>query len=99
MGSVSIVAISALRCLKVSETMAVFFDTGGGDIYGGPTTEAVIAAMLSDEPSLDLTKIEEVSGDTQMVETDENEEPTGDTISLEDEYDETLGSYIVASNN
>jgi hypothetical protein len=25
--------------------MAVFYDTGGGDIYGGPTRDEVITAM------------------------------------------------------
>ena len=79
--------------------MAVFFDTGYGDIYGGPTKEAVIAAMFSDEPGLDIAQIEEVSGDAEMVEVNENDEPTEDTISLEDKYDETLGVYIVCFNN
>jgi hypothetical protein len=79
--------------------MAVFFDTGGGDIYGGPTKEAVIAAMLDDSDDVDLDDVTEVPGTMKMSASDENGDPTGDTITLEEEYDETFGSYCVASEN
>lgn len=80
-------------------TMAVFFDTGGGDIYGGPTKEAVIAAMLADSDDVELEDICEVPGTTKMRASDENNEPTDETTTLEAEYDEALGSYCVASEN
>ena len=42
--------------------MAVFFDTGGGDIYGGPTRESVIAAMQEDAgEEIDLGEVFEVA--------------------------------------
>ena len=79
--------------------MAVFFDTGGGDIYGGPTREAVIAAMQADCDDVDLDDIFEVLGTMKMQASDENDTPTGELITLEAEYDESLGSYCVASEN
>jgi hypothetical protein len=81
--------------------MAVFFDTGGGDIYGGPTKEAVIAAMQADSDEVDLEDIFEVSGAQKMRASDwtENDVPTEELITLDAAYDETLGSYMVASEN
>ena len=80
--------------------MAVFFDTGGGDIYGGPNKEAVLDAMKHDvgDEAFDEFKDEvfEVPGSTNVrVEgSDGNREST-----LESEYVEALGSYCVASEN
>lgn len=67
--------------------MAVFFDTGDGDIYGGPTKEAVIAAMQADSDDLDLSAIVEVSGAT----------PMHTVTTVAEEYDESLGAYCIAS--
>jgi len=79
--------------------MAVFYDTGGGDIYAGPTKEAVIAAMKADSSEIDEQEIFEVSGKTKMAATDENECPTGESVTLEDEYTEGLGAYCICTEN
>lgn len=83
--------------------MAVFFDTGGGDIYGGPTKEAVLAAIREDMGEEDFNEIEdeiyEVSGLTAMRCSDENDEPTEEMTTVEAEYTESLGAYCVASSN
>lgn len=81
-------------------TMAVFYKTGDGDIYGGPDKESVIAAMREDAgKDFDVNLIEEVPEDTKVGEIDENEEPTGTTISIADEYQASMGSYCVATAN
>jgi hypothetical protein len=83
--------------------MAVFFDTGGGDIYGAPTREAVIAAMRADAgEEIDLDAIVEVSGSMKMRVEMEEDDDSGefDTIlPLEKEYIESLGAYCVATEN
>lgn len=86
---------------RKQDTMAVFYDTGGGDIYAGPDRESIIKAMREDigDDDFDEALIEEVSGDTKMNATDENEQPTGDLISLEDEYGDDALAYCICSNN
>jgi hypothetical protein len=79
--------------------MTVFFDTGGGDIYGGPTKESVIEAMLDDSDDVDLEDVFEVLGTTKMFGTDENGDLNEDLTTLEEEYVEGLGSYCIASEN
>lgn len=79
--------------------MAIFMDTGGGDIYAGPPKEAVIAAMLEDSSDIELPEVFEVPGTTKVQESDENGEPSGNLITLDEEYDESLGSYCIASEN
>ena len=83
--------------------MAVFFDTGGGDIYGGPTKEAVLAAIREDLGDEDFKEIEseiyELPGDHKITMMDENEEMTDEMTTLDAEYVESLGSYCVASSN
>ncbi len=79
--------------------MAIFMDTGGGDIYAGQTKEEVIAAMLEDCPELDVNDAFEVSGSTKMRATDENEAETGELVTLDEEYCESLGTYCIASEN
>ena len=79
--------------------MAVFFDTGGGDIYGGPTKEAILAAIRIDAGDKDFAEIHEVPGTTKMRVSDENDEPTEELTTLDAEYEESLGSYCVASYN
>jgi hypothetical protein len=80
--------------------MAVFFDTGGGDIYGGASREAVIEAMRDDigEDFVEAD-IEKVSGTMKMLEADENDAPTGELITLDDAFTEGIGAYCVASEN
>ena len=83
--------------------MAVFYDTGDGDFYGGPTKEAVVAEIIQDFGDIEYEKIKhtlrEVPGTTKMAMTDENEEPTGESTTLEAEYEECLGTYCVATTN
>jgi hypothetical protein len=83
--------------------MAVFFHTGGGDYYGGPTKEAVFEAIREDMGDEDFKEIEEeieeVSGEMKMNASDENGDVTDETTTLAEEYEESLGAYCVASSN
>lgn len=81
--------------------MAVFYDTGGGDIYGGPDKESVLKAMREDISPDDFIEedVFEVPGTKKMRASNENDEPTGDLITLDEEYTESMGSYCVASEN
>lgn len=79
--------------------MAVFFDTGGGDIYAGPTREAVLEAMHEDSSDFDESGIFEVSGSTKMRVTDEDDALTGETITLEEEYGDDTDSYMICTDN
>jgi hypothetical protein len=80
--------------------MAVFMDTGGGDIYGGPTKEAVIAAMKADSDEHDFEKDAfEVSGSTKVGEVDENEMPTGNLVTLAKVFGNGADAYMIASEN
>jgi len=81
--------------------MAVFFDTGGGDIYAGPDKESVIAAIVSDIGDDEFKEIAEdvfeVSGSIKMRVSEGVTPPELST--LEEEYDAALGSYCIASEN
>ena len=85
----------------VGGIMVVFFDTGGGDIYAGPTKEAVIAAIKADVGEEDFVEADmrEVSGKTKMRVSNENDEPTDELITLEDEYGNDTDAYCIASEN
>jgi hypothetical protein len=73
--------------------MAVFFDTGNGDIYGGPTKEAVIAAMKEDMfgDDFDEEDMFEVDGSTKMHAEQEDGGICEELTTLEAEYCEELG--------
>jgi len=79
--------------------MTIFMDTGGGDIYGGPTKEDVIAVMQKDCGDMfDAKAIFEVPSTTPMwVEADNADGRRKSTIG--EEYDAALGTYCVASEN
>lgn len=83
--------------------MAVSYNTGGGDIYGGPSKQAVLEAIKEDMGDEDFAKIKdeirEVPGTWEIAVGDEDGEATDESITLEEEYDESLGSYCVASSN
>lgn len=79
--------------------MAVFFDTGGGDIYAGPTKEAVIKEILQNNADLDISEIFEVPGTMKVQATDENDEPKAELTTLDEEYVEGFGAYCIASEN
>ena len=79
--------------------MAVFFDTGNGDIYGGFDKAAVLAAMHADYSDISEPEVFEVPGTQMMQASDENDQPTGDLISLNDEYGADSDAYCVASKN
>jgi hypothetical protein len=81
--------------------MAVFYDTGGGDIYAGPTKEAVLALMKEEAhpDDFDESAVFEVPGYHVMNATDENETPTGELITLDEEYGDDTATYCIASEN
>ncbi len=79
--------------------MAVFMDTGSGDIYAGPTREEVIAQMQADLSDFDISKAFLVPATMEMVESDEFGNETGDMITLEEEYNPAFGVYCIASDN
>lgn len=56
--------------------MAVFYDTGGGDIYGGPDRESVLKAMREDYSYIDEEDIFEVAGTKKMFIEGEDGEAT-----------------------
>jgi hypothetical protein len=80
--------------------MAVFIDTGGGDIYGAETKEQAIAAILEDCPELESEQHEffEVASSTPMRVENEDGSP-GELSTLEDEYTNLGHGYCVASTN
>lgn len=80
--------------------MAVFYNTGGGDIYAGPTRDAVIVEMKQDMgDDFKEEDMFEVPGTTKIRVVDENEEPTNELSTLAEEYDESLGAYCISSEN
>lgn len=85
--------------------MAIFMDTGGGDIYAGETKEACLDAMKKDVGEEDFAEIAEdvfeVSGATPMnVECGECENCTGKHKStLAEEYTDLGYGYCIASTN
>lgn len=79
--------------------MAVFMDTGNGDIYGGPSKEAILECIRKETSDFDESRAFEVPGSMKLRDLDENEEDTGELVSLEDEYCEHLGVYEIATNN
>lgn len=85
----------------MAEDKVVFMDTGGGDIYGGPTREAVIAAMRKDMGNDDFVEADgfEVDGDMKM--SVENEDGPQTISTLSDQYtpQEDGEGYCVASEN
>lgn len=79
--------------------MAVFYDTGGGDIYGGSDYESVLSAMRADSDDIDEEQIFEVSGNAKITISDENEEPTTEVVTLEEAYGNDTEAYCVGSDN
>lgn len=81
--------------------MAVFYDTGGGDIYAGETREEVIAAMKDDigEDDFEESEVFEVDESKHMAESYEEEMPTGRTIALKEAYTPIGHGYCIASEN
>ncbi len=78
--------------------MAVFFSCGDGDIYGGETKEAVIAAMQADYDHVDLETIREWLGATRIQAFDEHCVHNGEYTTLVEEYDESQGAQGLASD-
>lgn len=80
--------------------MAVFMDTGGGDIYAAETKEGCVKAILADAPELAETQDEfsEVGGETKM--RLENEDGTsGEQSTFAEEYTDLGHGYCIASTN
>lgn len=81
--------------------MAVFYDTGGGDIYGGPTYEAILKAMIEDfgDGDFDEGEVFEVDGSMKMNATDGNGDAIGELITIAEEYGDDVLAYCVCSDN
>ena len=82
--------------------MAVFMDTGGGDIYAAETKEACLAAIKADVGEDDFRDIEdqifEVGGDWPL-QVEEEDGSVGKTSTLAEEYTELGHGYCIASSN
>ena len=82
--------------------MAVFMDTGGGDIYAGETKEACLAAIKSDVGDKEFDEIKdeafEVGGDWP-VQLEEEDGGTGKMSTLAEEYTNLGYGYCIASSN
>lgn len=82
--------------------MAVFFNTGGGDIYAGETKEACLAAMRGDLGDEDFAEIEpeifEVSGDT-MMRVEKEDGSAGPLERLDVVYTNLGHGYCIATTN
>lgn len=77
--------------------MAVFYDTGGGDIYAGETKEAVLAAMRQDMGEVDAD-IFEVPGSTK-IRVENEDGSVGGFSTLEWEYTDLGFGYCISSEN
>ncbi|WP_220464933.1 hypothetical protein [Granulicella sp. 5B5] len=77
----------------------VFLDAGGGDIYAGRSREAVIAFMRENVEDFDESLVKEVPGTLKMLGSDENGEPAGAMVSLEDEYGESEDPELICTTN
>jgi len=84
--------------------MAVFYDTGGGDIYAGETKQDCVAAMKSDigdeevNDWLNQGEVQEVSGEMKMRLENEDGTP-GELVTLDSEYTNLGYGYCIASSN
>lgn len=83
--------------------MAVFMDTGGGDIYAGETEEACLAAMREDIGDANFAEIEkdvrEVSGDAKVGMENEDGTISDQVTTLAEEYTDIGHGYCIASSN
>ena len=79
--------------------MAVFYNTGGGDIYGGPDRDSVVAAMLADWSDIDVKEVTEVLGSTKVGIENEDGSRSRTFSTLAEEYDPALGSYCISTEN
>lgn len=77
----------------------IVMNTGGGDIYAGHDRESVLAAMREDDPEIEEGDVFEVDPNGHMQEVDDDEHPTGRTVSFFDEYEPSLGAYMIATEN
>lgn len=86
--------------------MAIFMDTGGGDIYAAETREQCIAAMREDVGEKEFARMEiehdmfEVPGTTKMrVQHEDGSVDADETSTLDDEYTNLGYGYCIASEN
>jgi len=82
--------------------MAVFINSGTGNIYAGESNEAVLAEILENE-GLDGSQAFEVAGSHQIAVTDENDERTEEMTTLDEEYrangGAAGGAYCIATED
>ena len=83
--------------------MAIFMDTGGGDIYAAETKEACLAAIKADLGEKDFREIEgeifEVAGDSPIQCEEEDGSPGTTSTTLAEEYTDLGHGYCIASSN
>lgn len=79
--------------------MTVFMKNGEGDIYGGPSREAIIAEMQQDNNDLDVSQVIEVPGDSVVGLTDEDENPTDEFSTLLEACGDCSDALMVATEN
>ena len=82
--------------------MAVFMDTGGGDIYAAETKDECIAAIKSDLGEKYFKEIEaeiyEVGGDMK-IRVENEDDSVGEPSTLAEEYTSIGHGYCIASSN
>lgn len=75
--------------------MSVFFKDEHGDIWGGESREAIEEEMLQEDADANTAGLESVPSDYKINAGDENDEPTEELITLDDEFTTGLGAYKV----
>lgn len=78
--------------------MAVFMDSGGGDIYGAETKEECLAAIAEDCPDFENSNAFEVCGESKARLLNEDDSP-GEMVTLREVYSNIGYGYLVASTN
>jgi hypothetical protein len=78
--------------------MAIFMDTGNGDIYAAENRELCYAAMLHDSPDLDTSRAFEVPG-TFRMRVEKEDGSNGGFSTLAEEYIATNDGYCICSEN
>ena len=85
--------------MEENNAMTIFMNTGDGDVYAGPTRELIIAEMQRDRADLDVAKAYEVSADTKVQSTDEDDMPTENFSTLGEEFGDCDEAMLVSSCN
>lgn len=76
------------------EKMSVFLRTPDGDIYGGPDRESVVLEIKKEEPEVEESFLVEIDPMTKCCLMDEDECPTDEFVTLEEEYASTASLQV-----